>query len=136
MAGIFPAIGLSEVLKVFLAYDPVGTMYIRLFVNNVTPVLSSVLTDFTACSDSGYADIALSAVNWVFSGGSGEPQIATYPVVTFGPIIGSQTVYGALLYSSTTSLLAWAQLAGTPIPISVGGVLVDVSLVWSIQNAP
>jgi hypothetical protein len=107
-----------------------GTVKLRLFTNNHTPVKGDSFgaASLTECTDSSYAPITLVGGSWTINTVS-NVTTAAYAKQTFGPFTGSVTVYGyyvTLTISSTTYLLYAELAAGGPLSC-VAGSTVDVT---------
>lgn len=139
-----PAV-LSDALVDFAAQSILGlnptwpTLYLGLFVNNVTPTAGTTYASFTECSAPGYARVALTPGNWT---GGVTVGVADYfyPTITFaitGPGTPGQTVYGHWVFSPSTSTWFWAQVWTTawviPNPVTSNPT---VTLEWKDDQCP
>lgn len=107
-------------LSQFLAGASSVPLYLRLYSNNHTPVLGETPSNFTECSGSGYAAIALVQGNWTITDTAGVVS-CTYPQQTF-TITGSLTIYGYYVTDSAKTKVYWAEkFAGGPITFGSGG---------------
>jgi hypothetical protein len=111
------------------------SLKIRLFVNNFTVDVNTVIGNLTPCTAPGYADIALPAASWA---GSTTGGVASYsiPAVTFtltGAGSPGQTVYGHCVFDNAIGLL-YGLTWGTPFAIPAGGAVIQLAPSWQDQN--
>lgn len=83
-------------------------LLIALFTNNHTPVTGDVLSDYTLCTATGYADQSLLGGSWTFTDETSD-SAATYSTITFTFTSGT-TVYGYLIYNTSGSQLWGAEV--------------------------
>jgi len=98
------------------------TYTLHLFVNNYTPLVTSVTANFTEPSGSWYSPIALVSWGTAFVNGSNQGEIdEVIRQWTAGGTVVSESVYGYFVTDSG-GLLVWAELnpAG-PQPMSMAG---------------
>lgn len=118
---LFPDQGLVYQLEQILT---AGVKY-RLFTNNVTPTLSTVLSGLTEAAFSGYAAVSQSWSNFTTNGVSGHNGFAIAAPINFTNSSGSPvSVYGYYVTdpaSSPTMLLAVALFDSGPLVIAAGG---------------
>lgn len=114
----------GKILSILTNKTSANNLILRLFTNNITPDLNTVLGDITEASGSGYASIELLGANWTINS-STSPSIATYPeqIFTFNAALG--LVYGYYLTKKTTNEL-----------ISIEQFIVDgIPANFDIQNS-
>lgn len=104
-----------------------GHRLLRLFTNNVTPGKSSVLSDFTETTTSGYAPYTMSGSSWTTTS-SGGVNSAVYSEHTFSFTTGA-TIYG--YYVTTIEAipkLLWVERFSTaPYTLPSGGGEIAIS---------
>ena len=108
MALVAPTEGKIRMLQSICNNVASEALTLGLFTNNYTPVAGSILSNFTACTITGYAAIALTPATWVTSGNP-----ITYPQQTFTFTGGfGATIYGYYIYGA--SKCYWAELLTVP----------------------
>jgi len=103
MAGVCTKTGQVQILNLVLN---IANNKLKLFSNNVTPTVDTVLGDLNVVSGGGYADVTLVAANWVISPGS--PSSALYNAFinfTFTGVPAVATVYGYFIVDNGGNLL-------------------------------
>jgi len=108
MALLFPNQGEQLALSHILNKTAPENLTLRLFQNNYTPIETTIETDLTEATFTGYSAISLTAANWTIP--DGGP--ATYAEQTFTSTAGSQNqdVYGYYLTQDTSGKLLYAEL--------------------------
>lgn len=96
---------LEYMLNVTEADDPV----LKLYQNNVTLSDTTILADFTECSDSSYAAVTLTNSGWVIAVDT-DRALATYSEIIF-TFAGEQNVWGYFVTNNAGTSLLWAQQA-------------------------
>lgn len=104
MAGLVPNAGEAIALDRFLK---TSDETLKLFVNDYTPVESSVAGDFTEMSTQGYAAKTLTAASW--TSGAYAQQIWT-----FDGTGGSTVVYGYFVIDAGSGTIMFAERFGSP----------------------
>jgi hypothetical protein len=95
---------------------------LRLFGNNATPAVGSVVGDFTEIAGAGYAAISLPSASWGYT--PGVPTVALYPAQTFtftGAINAPGTIYGYFILNAAGQLVTAERLAAPPFTPTVNG---------------
>jgi hypothetical protein len=126
MTIVFPSESDAVQLAAMLAN---GTVKLRLFTNNHTPVKGDTWSgaSFTECTAAGYAAITLASGSWSIATVSGVTT-ATYAAQTFS-FTASATIYGYVITQTiggTTTILG-AELAGSGPFSCVSGSTVTVT---------
>jgi hypothetical protein len=122
---------LKNTLKGGLEGDPAWN--VGLYINNYTPVQTSVNADFTEATFPGYAQEAIDPSLWTsptiisnrasMTANSGDP----YEFTNSG---SSQTIYGYFIYDTTSSLIIGAEKFATSRTINTGDTL-EVTVNWT-----
>lgn len=120
MSAVFTDEGCLELLKYCLNALSQGDLKLRLFVNDYTPVLTTVLADLTQCTATGYAAITLAGGTWTFATAS-DIVTASYAGQTFTFSGTGQTVYGYYVTNNAGTKCLWAERIGTAYVIPGGG---------------
>ena len=94
---------------------------LHLYSNNLTPSKTTVLSDITEASGSGYSAISLTGSSWTFATNTGINQ-ASYAQQTF-TITGAITIYGYYI-TSTDGLLYVEKFPTTYILPDDGGEII------------
>ena len=121
MTLVVPNVGEVVAINAVTGKTAATTLTLRLFSNNATPTSTTVAGDLTEVAGGGYAAIALTAANWVTTGGS--PTSSAYPEQTFtftGATDSPGTIYGYYLTNAAGTLLLAERLAATFTPASSG----------------
>lgn len=121
MDQIYPDNGLVYMLK-SVVYP---TVNFRLFVNNLTPGLGNVPSDFTEAAWSGYSAQSVAEASWTFSQVTSHVGSLQAPNVSFANTSGSsQNAYGYFVTDSTnTYVIFCARFDAAPLVIPNGGAL-------------
>ena len=131
MAVVFMNAGLDKLTQIILRKLTAVDYKVHLYVNNLTPLVTSVIGDFTECTLAGYAAASLTGGNWT---GSTTGGVATYnyPAIayTFSAYAGGTTIYGYYVSDSSSTYAIWAELFGTSFAVPAGGGELDLSLQW------
>lgn len=124
--------GLDIITKNVLGQGISTIPKLRLFTNNHTPVATDTLATFTQCTLAGYADVGVAPLTWTGSSAGGVATY-TYPTITFtfSAYAGGTTIYGAVLYDSTSGKALFAFLLDTPYAVPAGGGTLSVALTWT-----
>jgi len=98
---------------------------LKLFVNDVTPVDTSVAGDFTVAAGGGYGNITLTNGSWAVADAAGI-RTGSYAQQTFaftGALDGGATIYGYYIIDAD-GVLVWAErLAASFTPANNGDTL-------------
>lgn len=82
---------------------------LRLFANNVTPSVTTVAADLTEVSGGGYAGIALTYANWLFTNSSYALYNASQIFNFTGATGGTHNIYGYYITRDSDGHLLWAE---------------------------
>jgi hypothetical protein len=110
MSLIVPITIQTAVIQEVLSAD----LKLRLYSNNYSPSVNSVIGSFTEVSGGGYAAEDLLSADWVY--GTVSPVAATQTVKTFGfsgATASPSTVYGYYVTNVAGSVLYWAEAFST-----------------------
>ena len=131
MNQIHPNASLVPLLQLQVASD----VKIKLYTNDLTPGVGTVLGDFTEQgSGTGYAAITVAAADFSLTGVSGNIGTVQASPVTFTASGGAWTVYGYYVTNTgNDKLLAAARFDGAPITVPDGGTRVVVPI-FSLQS--
>jgi len=111
------------------------SVYYHLYINDLTPTLDSVLSDFVEASYPSYGpQIVQQWTDAVLVGG----VAATYgdPLLwTVGSVVVPQTVYGYYVTGGPTGPLLWAELRELgPVPLDTVGARVYLTPALTLQS--
>lgn len=113
--------GSELILKKFFTAGAVdNTLTLKLFVNAITPDITSVAGNFTEALDGGYADVDLSQANWTVTESNGIAT-ATYPAIQWNFTAGlttNKTIYGYYIVNSAGALIYAERAAATFTPLN------------------
>jgi hypothetical protein len=127
--------GCEDILEYYLANKQ--THY-KLFSNNYSPLVSSVIGDFTEVTGGDYAQKTLTAGSWTTE--ENDPRDCIYAEQTYtftGVIGGSGSVYGWVLTDDTEALVIAAGLLTAPFtPSASGGVLKITPKIQTSNGTP
>lgn len=123
-----PDEGFARDLAILVAND--DTITVKLFKNNITPTVSSVIGDFTEANFTGYSSQTL-----VYSG-SPVHDVANHvwyqPCTTLTWTMGTpgttNSIYGCYLVDSGGRLRGCGRLDGAPAPMTTAGQTVSITL--------
>lgn len=137
MAIVIPSEGQIEILKRVL-YGNAGAenLSLRLFSNNYTPVVGSVLANFTEATFTGYAAITLtssqSGGTWAVPTNSSSLSQSTYGTTATWTATTDQTIYGWYLVGVSSNKVYAAQAFGAGKPL-VGASSDQLSIIPKLQ---
>jgi hypothetical protein len=122
MAGILLGTGAQEFLSQIQTAGYALQPGVGLFVNNYTPLWTSVTGNFTECTATGYARQGVNIAGASINVGSSPPGTITFPplLFTFSAGLG-QTVYGYFIYNGLTGTFWYAEKLTTSYAIPSGG---------------
>lgn len=106
MAIVYPNVGRVYAAQLVTKKATPEDLILRLFKNNVSPAVGSVLADFTEATFSGYSLVTLTPANW--SETSATVVRSDYaPAVEFTSDAGSQNedIYGYYIATVTSGIL-------------------------------
>lgn len=86
-------IGRRKMNDAALRGDDLGTLTLKLFKNNYTPVAAMVAGDFTEATFAGYTDQDIEPTDWAAAVADGTDAVSVGPELTWDPG-GSETIYG------------------------------------------
>jgi hypothetical protein len=107
VAIVVPDTGEEQVARLLLNMDEASDVEYHLYVNDYEPEASTLLSDFTEASGSGYAFKTVAGVSWTIV--QGDPTVATASPLLWlfsGSDLGN--TYGYYVTDSTNALL-WAE---------------------------
>lgn len=122
----------SNMLKAAIVPDEALVM--GLYVNDVTPTITSVPGDFTLAQFTGWQPAILYRGQWsepVASGDEVVMQYGTSPITVFNGGADPVTIRGVILVGGTSGLLFFARRFDTPLVLAYGqtsGILPRVRL--------
>jgi hypothetical protein len=127
MNQIYPDEGLVDQLKLITGV----TYQVCLFVNNITPDRSTVLSSLTEASYSGYTRSTVNSSDWTSSGVVGHVGYIAAPPVAIANASGTdQSAYGYFITDPThTRILAIARFDSAPRTVHNGDSFI-VTPVW------
>lgn len=124
----------TEALAVLFALTDTGGLLdgakVRLFTNDVQPVITSVVGDFTAATYTGHAD---KLVTWLAPSiaDDGTPEcIGTVPEFRPTDAVTPNTVFGAILIDAGAVMMEGGRFEGGPLPMesALDSILITVRL--------
>lgn len=125
MALVVPNVGELELIDWMINVSSVPeNLTLKLFANDYTPVATSVDTDFTEASFTGYTSKTLTRGSWgtASTNGSGEAEIEYGSAQTWNAT-SSETIYGYFVVGATSGTLIYAERFDTSRPLSNGDSL-------------
>lgn len=106
---------------------------LRLYTNNVTPGEADTPATYTEASGNGYANVLLTAANWVVT--AGDPSNATYPEVTFSFTGALGNVYGYYITGETSNTVRWAERFTTsPFEVQANGDQIKITPILTLKD--
>ncbi len=128
---------LASILKQTSGFE---SLLVDLYVNNYTPVASSIFSNFTIASYTGYAQLPLARATWptpTVSGAVAQSIYGTNPLVFAVSATGSpQTVYGYVVSGATSGTVWWAELISPSRVMQNAGDTIDLTLQLGLQTYP
>ena len=122
MALVVPNEGETEMLGRVLDVD----VKLKLYVNDLIPEESHVLSDLTESTGSGYSDKTLATGSWSYDFDAGDAR-ASYPQQDF-VFTGGETVYGYYITDLAETLILWVErFSDGPYIIPSGGGTIRVT---------
>lgn len=113
---------------------PFTTGFIKLFKNNITPNLSTLVADFTEADFTGYVKQTLSAPVGPFIdpiNGGVSIKLGDHLFVTTSPLTVGNTIYGWWVEDASGNLIA-AQAFDTPYVISAFPQAIPLSVTFNL----
>lgn len=113
---------------------PSTSFVLRLFSNNLTPLVTHTEANFTEVTGGGYAAITLAAGSWTST--PGNPSSIAFPIQSFvftGAIGGSTVAYGYYVTDGAGKAL-WAERFSSP-PTPSNGMNIRVTLQVTLADA-
>ena len=130
-------VGAVQILnKYFKDITPSGgtNYYLKLFVNDVTPVDSFTASNFTEAAGGGYAAKTIAPTDATVSIQSGVPQ-AAFPQQSFvftGPLTTNTTVYGYYVVDAD-GVLVFSDRASAPYTPANSGDLFAITATYKLS---
>ena len=88
------------------------TLQLKLYTNNITPTVNTVVGDLTECADGGYSAYALTPASWTVAWDT-DHSGATFTVDNTITFAASASIYGAYLTNADgTVLMGIADFSG------------------------
>jgi hypothetical protein len=128
MGLILADVGADVILKCFFNNSRAAggnNLTIKLYVNDYTPLDTSVAGDFTEAADGGYGSKTLTCGSWTVTVGN-DPSDAVYAQQTWtftGPLNGSATIYGYWVVDADGVLVYGERLTTSFQPVNNGDLL-------------
>lgn len=128
MGLLVPNQGEAELLAVMVNLHAASDLVLHLFTGNLTPSLTTVVTDALLTEPSGgsgYAAISLTGASWAVATVS-TITTATYPLQTF-TFTSAVSVYGYYITNTAGTKLMWVErFSGAPYTLPSGGGQIQV----------
>lgn len=124
---VLPNEGLVDLLTYMIksTISGVGNWELRLFQNNYTPIQSSILSNFTVATFTGYSAVTLTRGNWTTPTIISDHAVSTYttsPQVWTCGATGN-TIYGYYMVDTTAGVVRGAERFASSVVLTDGGVL-------------
>jgi hypothetical protein len=101
---------------------------VRLFKNDYTPLVTSVLGDFTEADFTGYSGFQVAVWLAAVINGAGKGIIVASPLLWTAGVIGTgNTIYGYYVTEGTDALVSYAERFASPVVIANVGDFVVVT---------
>ena len=97
-----------------------GERVLRLFSNNLVPAKSTVLSDITETTLTGYTAVTLAGANWTVYTSTAGTNSAVYSEQTFS-FSTSVTIYGYYVTDLSSNLLWVERFSTAPFTLPAGG---------------
>jgi hypothetical protein len=109
MAGVLVNQGETIMLEAFVNKTAPQTLILKLFKSNTTPGETTIESDLTEATFTGYSSISLTPATWATT--PGAPSDVTYPEQTFTSSANQtlQNIYGYYLIQTTSGKLVAAE---------------------------
>lgn len=128
-----PNAGETTALSIMVGKTAVENLRLRLFTNNVTPSDTDVPATYTEASGNGYANVLLTAANWVIT--AGDPASAAYPEITFTFTGALGNVYGYYITGETSTVVRWAERFTTsPFDVQANGDQIKITPILTLKD--
>jgi hypothetical protein len=128
MVLVLPDQGEGIALEALVGKTAGQNLVLKLFKSNTTPAESDTEATYTVADFTGYADITLTAANWVLT--PGAPSSLDYAEQTFTSTAGAQNqpVYGYYLVQAGSGKLVWVErFTNGPFTIIDNGDVIKVT---------
>lgn len=115
---------LTEIRTALAALITATHLKVRLFSNNYTPIATTVVSDFTEATFTGYAAQNVPALSTVFTNAAGQAEIDANATNFFQATdaVSPNTIYGYWIADETsTPILMWCEKFDTPIDMTTAG---------------
>lgn len=115
-----PDVGENRILEMIVNKTAPQDLYVRLFINNITPADTDTAGTYTQAGFPGYAQIALAGASW----GAASAGSITYGSQQTWTCSGVATddVYGYYVVQQSSGVLIWSERdASAPIAIRNNG---------------
>ncbi len=138
MALVLADVGADMALEALLNNAwPVGgkNLTLKLFVNDYTPLDTSVAGDFTVAAGGGYGNITLTNGSWTVADAAGI-MTGSYAQQTFtftGPLNGTATIYGYYVIDAD-GVLGWGERLTAAFTPANNGDLLKITAKFSMSK--
>jgi hypothetical protein len=130
--------GLDQLLQFTCGTAVDSSRRLMLWVNNYTPVFTTVYADLTECALSGYARVNLNALTFAHSAAGGIAT-ANFPLITFtfDPYVGGPvTIYGYAVIRNATDVVYWLERRDVPYVVPNAGGSLPILLNLTERKLP
>lgn len=134
MSGKWTNAGIRKEQDLFFAFE---NMLLDIFTNNYTPLVGSVIANFTLGAWDTYAQVTLDKTLWNAATTDGsDVSHKTYPVQYFdAPSTGGDvTVYGYVVHDAAGVVLFAERFVGAPLTIYEGGADFAIAIDNDVEN--
>lgn len=120
------------IMENFLNKTAPQDLVLRLYSSDTTPSETDTEATYTETSGGGYAEIPLTAANWVVT--PGNPTTAAYPEETFAFTGAAGNVYGYYVVQAVSGALMWAErFTNAPLNIQNNGDEIRITLQITLE---
>jgi len=138
MSLIMPNSGKMKFLEMALKDAAPNAQALHLFVNNITPSDTSVLSDFTEMTTHGYTALIIPRAGWTVASVDGTitaTNIQSTFTFTYNSTSGDTVVYGYYITTNDgTEKILWADVLDSSFMVSSTGQQLKVIPTITIQN--
>lgn len=127
MAAVLHDEGKEDILAQYIAAAG-GDLRVRLFKNNVAPARDKNVAFYTQADFSGYADVTPSFGGEALNGDSDAEDDADPAVFTHNGGGTANTIYGWILFNTTTNKVLFGDTFAAPIVLASAGNYIAVTL--------
>jgi hypothetical protein len=132
MAIVVPTEGEVIALKLILGAEVAEDLYLKLFVNNLTPTKAVTAASFTEANGFGYVAFTLiKGTEWAFTPGDPSKAETAFMTFTFTGALGM--VYGYWIEGSVSGKVYWCERFTAPIAVTVTGDKVIIPVVQTCE---